>query len=104
MRLVKVEDAPDNDWLRSAFAARGLFGLGNEPMVWLGGTEAATDGDWVWADGQLFWSGAAVPGVYQNWGPREPRGQDECMGMIDEGTWARRACNSLNVVHACETW
>ncbi len=103
MRLIKVEGTQENDWLRFTFSARGMFALGNEPLVWLGGTDAATSGDWLWPDGQLFWSNGAVPGVYENWALREPRGQDNCMGMIDDGTWRRRACNSANVVHACES-
>lgn len=103
MSLLKVSGSAENDWLRQTFANRGMFVLGTQPMVWLGGTDAAVEGDWLWPDAELFWDGNPIGGVYQNWAPMEPRGQSDCMGMIDDGTWKPRACNSLDVVYACES-
>ena len=103
MAPIKVSGSVENEALRLTFLNNGLFTVGNEPLVWLGGTDAAVEGDWTWYDGELFWDGNAISGVYQNWGTLMPRGAADCLGMAQDGTWRSRACNSPQVLYACES-
>lgn len=64
--------------------------------VWIGGSDAGTEGDWIWDGnndgmGEQFWSGgpngSSVGGLYTNWGtsPAEPDnsgGQDHLTMII----------------------
>lgn len=67
--LATVTSAEENAFLFS-FSALG----------WLGGSDQAAEGTWIWADGpeanQVFWiggpGGAAPPGAYANWGSGQP--------------------------------
>lgn len=102
MSPLEVSGSAENEALRLALTNAGMFTLGNEPMVWLGGSDTAVEGDWVWYDGELFWDGNPVAGVYQNWGNLQPRGAADCLGMVADGTWRSRACNSSLVYYACE--
>ena len=66
--------------------------------IWLGGTDAASEGNWVWDggidDGLQFWSGAsggtAISGSYENWRAGEPNdfgAGEDFMEMRNGGEW-----------------
>jgi len=109
MRLVRIDDAPENAWV----AATAVFSaaMRNRDALWLGGYEPTTDGDWHWTDGQAFWLGAAngmaVGGLYVNWDSREPNnavGPESCMSMpLNGSTWFDYQC-SYNGYFACERY
>ncbi len=53
-------------------AIEGLL-AGAPSSCWLGGSDAAVEGEWRWLDGTQFWqgnqAGSAVGGMYNNWNP-----------------------------------
>ena len=86
LQLATVQSAAQNAALITAAA-------GNR--VWIGGTDAASEGAWVW-------SASNTPLSYINWDAGEPnnygRGED-CMQVIENGKWNDRKCgNSLKYV------
>ena len=54
--LVTINDAAEEAWLRSTF--------GDSTHYWIGFTDAATEGTWVWSSGE--------PVTYVNWDDFEP--------------------------------
>ena len=54
--LVTINDAAEEAWLRAIF--------GGETRYWIGFTDAAVEGTWVWASGE--------PVTYTNWDSGEP--------------------------------
>jgi hypothetical protein len=105
MALIRVDDQAENDWLLAEFSSRGLFLNTSQPMVFLGGTDAPQEGVWRWPDGEVFWNESEGALLYENWWPYFPKPgmQGECAGMLEDGTWAERACASNAVTFACET-
>ena len=94
--LASINSAADN--------AAVLEALHGEPLLegettWLGGSDTALEGTWVWSsDGRAF-SQLARPfdDAYVRWNFGEPNdwgeGED-CLEMrIDDGTWNDRSCN-----------
>lgn len=74
--LTTVTSAAENDFLDSLVGPFGTRG------GWLGGSDAAVEGEWRWMDGpeagMLFWLGDSTgssPG-YANWGRGWPNGED----------------------------
>jgi hypothetical protein len=77
-------------------------------QAWIGASDAATEGEWVWVgDGAPFWvgtaaNGSAVDGAYENWSANEPNGgfninctriQTPTFGAANGGpVWADRDC------------
>lgn len=70
--------------------------------AWLGGSDAAEEGEWLWVDDEaLFWSGdgttgAAVDGAFETWNSDEPNGggPSDCLRLVPElGTWADLQCS-----------
>jgi hypothetical protein len=67
--LATVTSAPENAFLAAL-----------SPTGWLGGSDQASEGTWVWVDGpeagQVFWvggpGGSAPPGAYANWQVGQP--------------------------------
>jgi hypothetical protein len=102
MSMIRVDSAEENDWLLQQFIAQGMFKGGGAPIVFLGGSDLQTSGQWVWQDGTLFWDGAAIGGVYSNFAFAPKAGKGDCLGMTSDGNWSGRACNSGNATVACE--
>lgn len=89
-RLAEIGSAAEND-----FVAR-VIGTGE---FWLGATDLASEGVWVWdGSGTRFWSGgptgAPEPGVYTNFETGEPNdaGGSDCLRMITGGAWRDINC------------
>jgi hypothetical protein len=85
-----------SDELAFLTAQLGLSNL----QVWLGGSDAGTEGTWVWVDGpeagQQFWSGGAAgtagPDIaFANWSTNEPNDflaqEDALLGWWSWDTW-----------------
>lgn len=58
------------------------------PFIWLGGSDQAQEGRWVWSDnGDQFWegdfNGKPVGGLYTNWGvqPDSATGEEDALAM-----------------------
>ena len=69
-------------------------------MAWIGFSDRAVEGTWVWEDGS--YSGALS---YANWGPEEPQGvfEDEnCAVYFTGGMWYDSFCEALNSSYACK--
>jgi hypothetical protein len=74
MRLIRVDDAPENQWLFDNANTEP----GRDSLVWIGATDQAVEGEWRWTDGALFWIGGPAPGgtaqggLFVAWYFREP--------------------------------
>ena len=71
--LAIINDQLENDWIAQTFGQPGVA----DRQIWIGMTDQAQEGTWVWIDG--------TPVGYTNWAPNEPNdgagGED--YGMID---------------------
>jgi hypothetical protein len=97
--LVHVESAAENQWLFTA--AQALWSQGN--AFWLGGSDAATEGTWLWLPaGAVFWKAGKPVGLYAGWGAGEPNdygtGEDcaemrlKALGASLPSQWNDQAC------------
>jgi hypothetical protein len=113
---VALTTAQGFDQAASACAARGsgwalatvtsvsenqfVSGLIGSNESWLGATDRTTEGTWVWANGQTFWTGGVnggpAAGAYVNFTSDEPNdaGGADCLRMIAGGQWRDIACTS----------
>ena len=78
--LVEINSAAEQSAVYSAILAAGVSPTyttvtdgGGIAYVWIGASDVATEGTWVWdGSGSTFWmgtgSGSAVGGAYENWG------------------------------------
>jgi len=81
--LAIIDSLKEQDTIFSSLNKAGILNSntqapdgGNAAYVWIGGTDSATEGTWVWdtigANNPQFWSGARngspVGGRYNNWG------------------------------------
>jgi hypothetical protein len=109
MRLVRIDDAAENDWVvtTAAFSA-SMF---RRESLWIGGYEPTVDGDWHWTDGEAFWSGdgngSPVGGLYTNWDRTEPNNAvsaEACAGIrLNDSAWLDLGC-SFGAYFACEAY
>jgi hypothetical protein len=95
LKLVRVDNADENNWLHD-IAFRSSPGIDRN---WLGGSDLSGVGDWRWADGTKFWSGlasgSAVNGLYNNWSTGEPNNMgdvEHCVVMFFVSTWNDDDC------------
>lgn len=95
--LARVNSARENtailealvDHLTEAQLAATLAEDGSEtPFVWLGGSDKAAEGQWVWSNnGDQFWqgdfNGTPVGGLFTNWGvqPDSATGDEDALAM-----------------------
>jgi hypothetical protein len=97
--LAPIDSLAENDFINSfAFGARSTD-------IWIGGSDAAAEGDWRWTDGTAFWrgvgspSGSAVGGAYTNWLSSEPDGlsnsglEADCLSIRRDDVWVDQGCN-----------
>eukprot|EP00964_Phaeocystis_antarctica_P054976 scaffold32325_cov65-Phaeocystis_antarctica.AAC.1 len=82
LQLATVQSAAQNALLVTAAA-------GNH--VWIGGTDAASEGAWVW-------SPSNTPLSYTNWYPSEPNnsGGEDCLMGNYGGKWNDGTCTEKN--------
>lgn len=105
MHLARVDDAYENQFLvdNSHFS-------GQNKLMWLGGSDAAVEGEWRWVDAELFWlgdSGGSVQnGLYSNWYPVQPGNSPilDCaaLDVTNGSNWSSVTCLG-NWVFACES-
>ncbi|HTV20416.1 MAG TPA: C-type lectin domain-containing protein [Polyangiaceae bacterium] len=90
--LASIHDAATNELVATLMTAE----------AWLGGSDAAFEGSWLWVgDNEPFWSGtgetgAPVAGAFSNWNSDEPNGggPSDCMRLVAGlGTWADLQCS-----------
>ena len=91
LQLASVHSASENALLVTAAA-------GNQ--VWIGGTDAASEGTWKW-------SPSGMPLSYTNWYYREPNndwGNEHCLELVPRwsGKWNDLDCTA-NRKYVCET-
>ena len=83
--LATITSAAENTFINNNFSTTSL----------LGGSDAATEGDWYWMDGpeagtKFFSNGAAVDGAYTNWAADEPNnsgGIEDYLHLWTGDTW-----------------
>lgn len=95
--LARVDSARENQAILEALSAHlsekqlasTLANDGSEaPFAWLGGSDSASEGQWVWENnGDVFWSGdfngGPVGGRYNNWGiqPDSGSGNEDALAI-----------------------
>lgn len=72
--LVAINGAAEQDWISKTFGPN---------RCWIGLTDYANEGEWVWANGE--------PVTFTNWAPHEPhdkdRGEEDFVSMGLSGEW-----------------
>jgi len=74
--------------------------------VWLGGSDAETEGKWKWVSGPhsntLFWDAETPIQHFVSWGVNEPNNvnKEDCVSISKDGNWNDNNCDSsfLSVV------
>ncbi|XP_041841841.1 ladderlectin-like [Melanotaenia boesemani] len=70
------------------------------PLTWLGGSDSAMEGKWLWADGSRF--------LYTNWCQGEPNniGNQDCLVMNFSGKncWDDQQCNNQRPSVCVKNW
>jgi hypothetical protein len=95
--LVRVDDEGENGWLRERADERGLA----TKLMWVGGTDAAVEGEWRWHDGGQFWQGNASGSgtLYQKWSAGQPNdggNNEDCLAVATDGTWQDLSCDEAH--------
>jgi hypothetical protein len=109
MELARADDAAENQWLFDNAYDLDVPSDG----LWIGGSDAAVEGEWRWPDGTLFWlgdsNGTGQGGLYTNFYANHPGGNslNDCL-VIDLGIdtmpgWYSDRCNAGTNVFACES-
>lgn len=76
--LVTINDAAENEWLRTAIVVPG----GNGQPCYIGFNDLATEGTYLWQSGD--------PVLYTNWGVGEPNNQnnnEDAATILPNGLW-----------------
>jgi hypothetical protein len=106
MLLAKIETSAENDWIPMALLGPGVFDT-IDTWIWIGASDIATEGSWLWPDGTLFYeNGAAINGAFESWAPSEPNnaGQNEhCAIPHVTHKWTDYGCSAPHHF-ACERY
>ena len=93
LQLASVQSAEQNTLLLAV-------AYGNN--VWIGGTDAASEGTWVW-------SGSNTPLSYTNWADGEPNNYysrynltEDCLELYSSGEWNDQLCGRARK-YVCQT-
>jgi hypothetical protein len=103
-RLVRIDDQAEHTYVRTTATAA----IGNADL-WIGASDTAVEGAWVWPDGLQFWAGGSggipVNGLFESWGSGEPNndGAEDCGELRASNDWNDVACNELQVF-VCERY
>jgi hypothetical protein len=104
MALVRIDDAGENAWLLEGASTHGLHAVSD--LFLIGANKTNTHPDWVWPDGEAFWTGtnpgSPLNGLYSNWTSRAPRSSFDCAYMLDVGEWLDINCGASEPF-VCET-
>jgi hypothetical protein len=80
MHLIRVDNAEQNSFIRST----GIS-VGYSDPIWIGASDLAREGTWVWLDGTEFWlggvNGHTVNGHFAAWDmdqPNSAEGPEDC--------------------------
>ena len=82
--LATFTSAAEEDWVIANFGA-----IGTDDHIWIGATDEATEGTWVWITGE--------PWSHTNWAMGEPNGgsEENCLEYTDgEAAWNDESCIS----------
>jgi len=87
LHLASVHSVAENALLVTAAAGNA---------VWIRGTDAASEGTWVW-------SPSGTPLSYTNWNPGEPNNVDneDCLEVLSYGKWNDLSCTATRK-YVCE--
>ncbi len=88
--LISVQSAAENSAIRNSLVNQNYGGN----VIWLGFSDAVTEGSFVWYDGSSV--------TYTNWSPSQPdnSGNEDCTQIRTNGTWNDLPCsrNSISVI------
>jgi hypothetical protein len=103
LRIVEIETQAEQDH---------VWSLAGGQTTWIGGTDDATEGEWLWASGKKFWTGgfpgSAVAGVYSDWlagtEPQNSAPGENCATLFapHQGKWADEPCATRSYPAICE--
>ena len=99
MRLARVDDATENQWIVNTLFGPVLPGDTVFNWIWIGGSDAVTEGSWLWPDGTLFYQNGPVGGLYNHWGQAEPnnaRGGENCLALRVNYNWTDLQCTETH--------
>ena len=90
MHLVKIDSVSENNYAVQLAQTLGSY-------VWIGGSNRTQVSTYAWPDGTAFYTGgAALAGVYQNFGPGQPTADAarSCVQIHDDtsGYWLNAHC------------
>jgi len=74
--LATVTSIAENDWIVQA------LGMASRSPCWLGGSDSAAEGSWLWSGGEVW--------AVSNWAPGEPSdfsSTENWLAMAPDGTW-----------------
>lgn len=91
--------------VRTSTDNAAIGGMIGSAIVFLGGSDAGTEGTWLWDDSTPFWlggsNGAAVAGAFADFNPGEPNNggtpsthEEDCLAMRGDkvDAWDDRPC------------
>jgi hypothetical protein len=99
MSLARVDDATENQWIVNTLYSPVLPPDQVANWIWLGGSDAVTEGSWLWPDGTLFYQNGPVGVLYTQWGQAEPnnaRGGENCLAVRVNYNWTDITCSDAH--------
>ncbi len=91
--LVTMGSAAENAWVTSSTNS-----LMPSYDPWIGYNDIASEGSWVWDNGEAV--------TYTNWNSGEPNNSsnEDCTHLYDGGTWNDHQCSGLSAGYICESY